>query len=166
MKQVRMKLPQNKVLLRIVTNYIFKATCKASYQFLKCRWRIKMATAKMACGQKSTLPIPDVHNLLQNSSRQIFLNYWNYINPLNGDVSVSQLNAEGVSKWPPLKIYQNVFRFKQNLVWLFLLAICSNMQKIRPISQIFTEILRFEIFEITRLCCTLTYKNWRNSLNS
>ena len=49
----------------------------------------------------------------------------------------------GVAKWPPLKKYLNVFRFKRNLVWLFLIAICTNMQKIRPISQKFTEILRF-----------------------
>ena len=52
-----------------------------------------------------------------------------WINPLNGDVSDSQLNA----KWLPLKIYLNVFRFKRNLVWLFLMAICTkNMQKSGP----------------------------------
>ena len=97
----------------------------------------------------------------------IFLIYFSQVrktlNPLNGDVSDSQLNAG--SKWPRLKIYLNVFRFTRNLVWLFIIAICTNMQKIRPISQKFTEILRFENFEITRFCFTLTYKNCRNSLN-
>ena len=88
------------------------------------------------------------------------------INPANGDVSDCQLNAgRGGSNWPRLKIYLNVFRFTRNLVWLFLIAICTNMQKIRPISQKFTEILRFKNFEITRFCCTLTYENCCNSLN-
>ena len=90
---------------------------------------------------------------------------WIDFNPLNGDVSDSQLNAGGVSKWPRLKIYLNIFRFTRNLVWLFLIAICTNMQKIRPISQKFTEILRFKNFGLTRFCCTLTYENCRNSLN-
>ena len=38
------------------------------------------------------------------------------------------------------------------------------MQKINPISQKFTEILRFKNFEISGICCTLTYENYRYSL--
>ena len=34
----------------------------------------------------------------------------------------------------------------ENLVCLFLIAICTNMEKIRPISKTFTEILRFKNF--------------------
>ena len=51
------------------------------------------------------------------------------------------------------KIYLNVFRFKQNLVWLFLIAICTNMQNISPKSKKFTDILIFKNFEITRFFC-------------
>ena len=36
------------------------------------------------------------------------------------------------------------------------------MQKIRPISQKFTEILRVKNFEIMIFCCTLTYENCCN----
>ena len=39
------------------------------------------------------------------------------------------------------------------------------MQKIRPISQNFNEILTFENLEKMRFCHTLTYENHRNSLN-
>ena len=39
------------------------------------------------------------------------------------------------------------------------------MQKIRPISQNFNEILTFENFETLRFCQTFTYENRRNSLN-
>ena len=41
----------------------------------------------------------------------------------------------------------------------------DHMHKIRPISQIFAEILRLKNFEIKRFCCTLTYENGPNSLN-
>ena len=41
----------------------------------------------------------------------------------------------------------------------------DHMQKIRPISQNFNEILTFENWEQMRLCHTLTYENRRNSLN-
>ena len=40
----------------------------------------------------------------------------------------------------------------------------DQMQKIRPISQNFNEILTFENLEKMRFCHTLTYKNRRNSI--
>ena len=39
------------------------------------------------------------------------------------------------------------------------------MQKIRPVSQNFNEILTLENFETLRFCYTWTYENRRNSLN-
>ena len=41
----------------------------------------------------------------------------------------------------------------------------DHMPKIIPISQKFNEILRFENFEITRFCHTLTHGNRYNSLS-
>ena len=38
-------------------------------------------------------------------------------------------------------------------------------KRYRPITPKFTEILRFENYKMTRFCCTLTYKKFRNSLN-
>ena len=43
--------------------------------------------------------------------------------------------------------------------------IYDHLQKIRCLSQKFTDILRFENFEITIFCHTLAYENRRNSLN-
>ena len=42
---------------------------------------------------------------------------------------------------------------------------CDHMQKIRPISQDFNEILTFENVEKMRFCHTLTYENRHNALN-
>ena len=42
---------------------------------------------------------------------------------------------------------------------------CDRMQKIRPISKSFNEILPFKNFKKMRFCHTLTYRNRRNSLN-
>ena len=41
----------------------------------------------------------------------------------------------------------------------------DHLQKIKPISQNFNEILTFENFKTLRFCQTLTYKNRHNSLN-
>ena len=45
------------------------------------------------------------------------------------------------------------------------IKVMSRCKKNRPLSQKFNEILRFENFEITRFCLTLTHENYRNSLN-
>ena len=87
----------------------------------------------------------------------------NVFNPLNGHVSDSPLNA-GVKMATPENI-SKCFPIYTKLGLLNLIAICTNMQKIRPISKKFTEILRFKNFETTRFCCTLLYESCRNLFN-
>ena len=41
----------------------------------------------------------------------------------------------------------------------------DHLQKIRPISENFNDILTFENFETLRFCQTLTYENRHNLLN-
>ena len=73
------------------------------------------------------------------------------LNPIKGDVSDSGLNSGGESFWPPSG---NQWR---SAMWPLIVEryfetykIYNHMQKIRPISQKFTEILRFENFEVMR----------------
>ena len=55
---------------------------------------------------------------------------------------------------------------QKNLVHLFLIRICTNMQKIWTLSQKFIVILGLKNVEIARFCCNLTDKNCRNLLFS
>ena len=100
-----------------------------------------------------TLTPPKVNNkFIDPHFEWVFMAYLTLLSPRSGQGS----KTRGGAKHHPLEINKSYFGTYKSY---------DHMQKIRPISQNFNEILTFENWEQMRFCHTLTYENRRNSLN-